>query len=343
MVLPKSLLGLLAVASTAYGAAIDETMPDILVAEDLISSAGVGIPDFAQKLIDNGAALKALNTIALLNSYRYMKGGCNILNVKVRQEWYVSHSLRSSPLIDNGRRDTNKTIVHRRTLSASQRKQYISAVKCMQNKPSLLPDVPGSYSLYDDFTAVHLNLTMLIHNTGNFPTWHRYMMHTYEQELNKCGYKGNLPYWEWGLDVNDLRKSPVFDGSDTSLGSDGEFLNEPGLIITPAPGTVPGEPIYMPPGTGGGCIKSGPFKGLKMRLGPSSMPIPGSTDFIAVEDPMQDNPRCVSRDLNNHIAKTYTSFRNSTMLLLKNKNIEWFQGQLVSHTPTPNPYPPPPM
>jgi len=92
MVLPKSLLGLLAVASTAYGAAIDETMPDILVAEDLISSAGVGIPDFAQKLIDNGAALKALNTIALLNSYRYMKGGCNILNVKVRQEWYVSDS-----------------------------------------------------------------------------------------------------------------------------------------------------------------------------------------------------------------------------------------------------------
>ncbi len=49
----------------------------------------------------------------------------------------------------------------------SQRKNFISAVKCLQTSPSLLPpgQVPGSFSLYDDFVYVHLSQTPTIHLT----------------------------------------------------------------------------------------------------------------------------------------------------------------------------------
>ena len=55
-------------------------------------------------------------------------------------------------------------------------------------------------------------------------------------------------YWDWGRTAENPLKSAVFDGSDTSMGGNGYFI--PGRNDT-----TPG-----PPGQGGGCIETGPFK-----------------------------------------------------------------------------------
>lgn len=61
----------------------------------------------------------------------------------------------------------------RRTLSKSQRKSYIEAVKCMKSTPPMhnTTEVPAVKNLYDDFLAVHVFQTPYIHNTvGPFPS-----------------------------------------------------------------------------------------------------------------------------------------------------------------------------
>ena len=54
-----------------------------------------------------------------------------------------------------------------------------------------------------------------------------------------------------------MEKSPIFDGSDTSMSGNGEFIPDQPDIVLGGEG-LPDLPI--PAGTGGGCVKSGPFK-----------------------------------------------------------------------------------
>lgn len=144
------------------------------------------------------------------------------------------------------------------------------------------------------------------------------------------GVTGNLPYWEWGYDVKSPRNSPVFDGSDTSLGSDGIAVPHEGMQII-FPGYT--DPVLFQPGTGGGCIQKGPFKDMLIRLGPVGVPNYGNTNTTGVPDPTQDNPRCVRRDLNPWVAQQWTTFRNYTELILLKNTIATFQGELVRLTP----------
>jgi tyrosinase len=146
---------------------------------------------------------------------------------------------------------------------------------------------------------------------GNFLIWHRYYIHAYEKRLNACGYNDALPYWEWGLDVNAPHLSPIFDGSDTSMSGDGEFVPG-GPLVLQIPGNS--EPISLAKGTGGGCVKTGPFKDMVVRLGPITQP-----------DPTADNPRCLKRDLNADAGKRFSSFRNTTDLIVNSPNIEIFR------------------
>ncbi|KAK4112451.1 tyrosinase-like protein [Canariomyces notabilis] len=247
----------------------------------------ISIPQFEQFAIDSGLAVTGLNGIALVNSASKFGQSCNPSNVKVRREW--------------------------RTLSKSQRREFIAAVKCLASSLSILApgQAAGAKSLFDDFVFVHMNQTMFIHNTGNFLTWHRYFIHVYEQKLQACGYRGTLPYWDWGFDAESPRDSPVFDGSDTSLGSDGEFVPHPGLEIL-FPGAT--EPIVLAPGTGGGCVFAGPFANFTIRLGPISQP-----------DPTADNSRCLKRDMNADSIKRFASFRNTTDLIVQSQTIQSFQ------------------
>ena len=76
------------------------------------------------------------------------------------------------------------------------RRAYLEAVLCLSKAPSKLDSkkFPGAKSRYDDFVVVHMNQTLNIHGTGNFLSWHRYYIWSWENVLRKeCGYKGTLP------------------------------------------------------------------------------------------------------------------------------------------------------
>ena len=55
-------------------------------------------------------------------------------------------------------------------MAPSERKAYTNAVLCLQSKPSKFAPgvVPGAKTRYDDFLAVHMNQTLVIHGTVCF-------------------------------------------------------------------------------------------------------------------------------------------------------------------------------
>nr|XP_036586859.1 tyrosinase central domain-containing protein [Colletotrichum truncatum]KAF6797416.1 tyrosinase central domain-containing protein [Colletotrichum truncatum] len=186
--------------------------------------------------------------------------------------------------------------------------------------------VPMAKSLYDDFVAVHYTSFKNTHLTASFFAWHRYYLATFEEKLRAdCGYKGALPYWEWGLDVKNPAASPVFDGSDTSLGSDGAFIPHDGLRLRQL---FSKNLIALEPGSGGGCVLLGPFSNMTVHIGPAALAQYGSEVPFNVTNPLEDLPRCLKRDLNKFVASTYCSFRNTTTLITDQTTIKTFSSLL---------------
>ncbi|KZL77858.1 FAD binding domain-containing protein [Colletotrichum tofieldiae] len=226
------------------------------------------------------------------------RSSCNIFNARYRRDW--------------------------ESFSSEEKKDYIGAVQCMLTSPSKSdPEfAPGARNRYDDFVAVHINQTTKIHGTGNFLTWHRYFVWAYEEALrNECGYKGAQPYWNWLKNQDDLTNSPVFDGSDLSLGGDGAYVKHNGSISGAGA-------ISLPSGNGGGCVTSGPFKNMTVNLGPVN---PGMDGLEANPNgKLSYNPRCLSRDLNSYTATTW--FTNENMINITvgpaSQSIELFQNEL---------------
>lgn len=60
----------------------------------------------------------------------------------------------------------------------------------------------------------------------------------------------NFKYWNWGK-YADPTTSPIFDGSETSMSGNGESVKHVGFNLGAA---------FVPPGNGGGCVTTGPFK-----------------------------------------------------------------------------------
>ena len=113
---------------------------------------------------------------------------------------------------------------------------------------------------------------------GQFLPWHRYFVLKYEEALREeCNYKGAHPYWNWTLDAGpgkNIFDSPLFD-PETGFGGDG------------IPGVLPPPPITridFPGGSGGGCVKNGPFVNFTLNVGPG--------------DSLAYNPRCLARSIN---------------------------------------------
>ncbi|TDZ16208.1 Tyrosinase-like protein orsC [Colletotrichum orbiculare MAFF 240422] len=213
-------------------------------------------------------------------------------------------------------------------LSETERKEYIRAVKCLLSSPSKTDPTlnTGARVRYDDFAAQHINQTMSVHVTGNFLGWHRHYIWSYEQALrNECGYTGYLPYWNWFSNPENLRESPVFDGSETSMGSDGLFV--------PHNGSIGSAGLHIPSGLGGGCIATGPFANLSANLGPVQPQQDGIVG-VGTAEKLKYNPHCVTRDLSSWLAgKIYTkdAFLNVTVRETA-KDIASFQQELDSQS-----------
>ncbi|PQE23424.1 hypothetical protein CJF30_00010514 [Rutstroemia sp. NJR-2017a BBW] len=165
--------------------------------------------------------------------------------------------------------------------------------------------VPGARSRFDDFSSQHIILTPYVHFSvrsipvpllsqqinltvpqGLFFHFHRYLLYIYEKALREeCGYSGTQPYWDWTISWEDPRKSTVFDGSPTSIGSNGAAIPHNATTISAFGLTFP-----VPAATGGGCI-SGPFSDYTVNLGPVAFAPYGPDGGLGY------NPRCLSRDI----------------------------------------------
>ncbi|ERS98528.1 hypothetical protein HMPREF1624_05312 [Sporothrix schenckii ATCC 58251] len=245
------------------------------------TALGATIPTFTQAQIDSGEAMRQLGKIAYDTAMaRAAKAttGCTADKVKIRKEW--------------------------RNMTMEDRRGYQEAVQCLMQKPSRY-GLPGPKTLWDDYGVLHYYQTPYVHDDATFLLWHRHFNWVLEQDLAEhCGYHGTFPYWEWGLDCGHLDASPLFDGSETSLGSNGAFVKNHRAAIGGAK-----------PGTGGGCVTKGPFANLTVNIGPTE-----------ARNPLAYNPRCLKRDLNDDVCRKWASLRNATELVLYTSTVGVFQS-----------------
>lgn len=175
-------------------------------------------------------------------------------------------------------------------------------------RPALLPgEHPTLASLQEAQHTDTPHQTPFVHNNALFFPWHRHYNWVLEEDLkNICGYTGVFPYWEWGLDCGKIDKSPLWDGSEYSLGGNGEYVARKSPAMAGAKA-----------GTGGGCVKTGPFSKVTVNLGPTT---------FGGSDPLRHNPRCLKRDLNDDICTKWASLRRTTDLILFASSMDVFQS-----------------
>ncbi|KAG5641311.1 hypothetical protein DXG03_005544 [Asterophora parasitica] len=147
----------------------------------------------------------------------------------------------------------NSTIPrHRRTLLTDEKLEYLRAVQCLQRLPPITAFTEVK-SRFDDFQAVHVNLTDRVHLVGQFLPWHRWFLGVFESALRKeCGYEGANPYWDWTKDSKNFQtflESPVFH---PTLGFGSSAIASPAV---PNPLTV----------------EDGPFASYNLSYGPNGV------------------------------------------------------------------------
>lgn len=198
---------------------------------------------------------------------------------------------------------THETAIQRKEWSSStiaERYAYIDGISCLQKLPTRLPEIPASQSFYSDFTATHINMTLDIHFNGIFYSWHRHLLHLLEKALHEhCNYPSHLgiPYWNWPLYVEDgktLETSALFDGSSSSLGSNGIY--KPSVPDDYLP-----DNSLRPRGTGGGCVYKGPFAHTNISFAPFH---PSLFMTGLPSNWTERKLRCLQRDLNDDLARS---------------------------------------
>ncbi|EMC96482.1 hypothetical protein BAUCODRAFT_139295 [Baudoinia panamericana UAMH 10762] len=261
--------------------------------------------DYSPAEIANGTAFSNVSLIANENmQYNLVhrnSTNCTYYNAHRRREW--------------------------RTLPPAARKCFTDAVTCLISMAPMrmtadeAPYYPGVRSRYDEYVATHINYTFNIHDTANFFAWHRAFIHFWEQDLRTlCGYDGFLPYWDWSLDAAAPQNSPLFVGDAYSMGSNGVF------VANRSDTWLAAQNVTYPPGTGGGCVRSGPFVNYTVNLGPLDLP-----HAVNVQSPFRYNPRCLTRDLNPWFSQNYNTFTNLTHTMLDNIYISDFQATVQGY------------
>ncbi|KAH8888541.1 Di-copper centre-containing protein [Thozetella sp. PMI_491] len=236
---------------------------------------------------------------------------------------------------------TPQTVSFRReygSLSRQEKLDYINAVKCLQSLPARTPASvsAGAVSRFDDFTVVHIQQTLSIHYSGIFMPWHRWFTYQFETALREeCGYTGYQTYWDWPKYASSPETSPLFDGSDTSIGGNGEYIPHDGPIITPPEG-IGGGDIQLPAGTGSGNVTTGAFANMTVTLGP----VGGLKDTPAGPDGgLGSNPRTLKRDLGGAMNTRYANY-TTVWNLLNTKDIYDYRhlSEGIPYTPEIGPH-----
>lgn len=115
-----------------------------------------------------------------------------------------------------------------------------------------------------------------------------------------------MQYWDWPKYASAPQDSPIFDGSPTSLGGNGESIVHDGPVLV-APDGLSTLPI--PAGVGGGFVNTGPFANMSVNLGPV-----GGLDGVAPgpDGGLGYNPRGLKRDVGPAVNMRYANY--STVL-----------------------------
>lgn len=273
----------------------------VLAATILATGAGAGTPE-SDALAANG--LENLRQHIFRHGFPSPET-CTWRNVIRRKEW--SH------------------------LSRPEKLDYIRAVQCLGSQPARTPAsiAEGAKTRYDDFVVTHIQLTLVTHGNGNFLSWHRYYMWAFEQALrNECDYKGYLPYYNWPLFAEDPKASPLLDGSHTSISGDGIYVPGRNSTCVPNPSRCF---VQIEPGSGGGCVNSGPFKDWKINLGPIQ-----SLDVTVPPNPWANglgyNPRCIKRDISTQ-SSLETNDQFVSDLIKNSATVSAFQNTLQNPEP----------
>ncbi|MBD2447485.1 tyrosinase family protein [Nostoc sp. FACHB-152] len=129
------------------------------------------------------------------------------------------------------------------SLTSTDKQALVNAIKTLKNTT-----LPGNQiSIYDQFIAIHLGATRLIHNHEGhssstqelahentaFLPWHREYINRFEEALQNVDSTVTLPYWDWtdaeALDVifNDDFLSPNGQGVTINIPKFGSFTGGP--------------------------------------------------------------------------------------------------------------------
>ncbi|KAF9478987.1 Di-copper centre-containing protein [Pholiota conissans] len=202
-----------------------------------------------------------------------------------------------------------------RTLTDTQKADYIKAVKCLQAHPAKDPVYPESKTRFDEFQGWHVDQADYVHLVGQFLGWHRHFLQLYENALrNECGYEGYSPYWDWTQDADStssIMGSPVFDPI-TGFGGDGV----PGTYVVPP--NIPADQLVFPEDFRG-CVQDGPFANYTVTLGPGKL----------------KTTHCLTRGISNENAQYLTS--KALANITSQPTFALFRVQLEGRPITPTP------
>lgn len=126
----------------------------------------------------------------------------------------------------------------------------------------------------------------------------------------------------------DPEKSPLLDGSEFSLGSNGEPQenhNETWTLWPPPPiEPTPDFVSEFPAGTGGGCVHTGPFSDMTVNFGPIAR---GA--YRSLENKLQHRPQCLIRDFNPWIGQHYLAFNWTVWAIEQSVNVMELQARIT--------------
>lgn len=149
----------------------------------------------------------------------------------------------------------------------------------------------------------------------------KFSAHSIEYLSVRCRANHDSQYWNWGKYSNDPESSPIFDGSAYSMSGNGAYVSGRNNSL------VGGGAISLPPGNGGGCLTSGPFKDMVVNLGPLSPTITGIKPNPQ-SNGLGYNPRCIKRDIGNFVSTRWGRTVDVADLILLHRDIKSFQERM---------------